>query len=177
MIVSYAMIPVIQLRPHQQRGLEAMLKYRIGQLIMPTGAGKTLTMIADAIKEFSNSDPQTIVVVAPRILLSEQLSAEFLEYVTNASVIHIHSGETRHFSTTKPSEIQYWNQIVTSAFNPDAPKHKLIFTTYNSLQRLQQADIHIDTIYFERDKKRSTFSKLTFHCDVSAHLSNHFSAY
>ena len=116
---------------------------------MPTGAGKTPTMIFDAVREFEKTVPQTIVVVAPRILLSEQLSAEFLEYVTNCAVIHIHSGETRHFSTTKPSEIRYWNEIVTRAFNPDAPKHKLIFTTYNSLQRLQQADIHVDTIYFD----------------------------
>jgi predicted helicase len=28
-------------------------------------------------------------------------------------------------------------------------RHQLIFTTYNSLQRLQQADIHVDTIYFD----------------------------
>jgi superfamily II DNA or RNA helicase len=37
----------IQLRPHQQRGLDAMAKYSKGQLIKPTGAGKTLTMIYD----------------------------------------------------------------------------------------------------------------------------------
>ena len=140
---------VIQLRPHQERGLDAMTKYRIGQLVMPTGAGKTPTMIFDCLREFEKDAPQTVVVVAPRIMLAEQLSAEFLEHIKNVAVLHVHSGETHHFSTTKPTEIQYWNHIVRVAFNPDAPKHKLIFTTYNSLQRLQQADIHVDTIYFD----------------------------
>ena len=139
----------IQLRPHQERGVAAMEKHNKGQLIKPTGAGKTLTMIYDALRELQSETPQTIVVVAPRILLAEQLSAEFLEFITNAAVLHIHSGETHHFSTTKPSEILQWNQIVTRAFNPDAPKHKLIFTTYNSLSRLQVAGIDVDTIYFD----------------------------
>ena len=35
------------LRPHQQRGTIAMLKYRKGQIIVPTGGGKTLKMIYD----------------------------------------------------------------------------------------------------------------------------------
>jgi superfamily II DNA or RNA helicase len=78
----------IKLRPHQIRGVDAMSKHNKGQLIKPTGAGKTLTMIADALKEFAKETPQTIVVVAPRILLSEQLSSEFLEFITNAVVFH-----------------------------------------------------------------------------------------
>ena len=139
----------LQLRPHQKRGVDAMQKYSKGQLIKPTGAGKTLTMIYDALRELQSETPQTIVVVAPRILLAEQLSSEFLEFITNVAVMHVHSGETHHFSTTKPSEIQQWDQIVRVAFNPDAPKHKLIFTTYNSLNRLQAAEIDVDTIYFD----------------------------
>ena len=140
---------VIQLRPHQQRALDALLQHRKGQVIIPTGGGKTNIAIFDALREFQSAAPKTIVVVAPRILLAEQLSSEFLEFITNVAVLHVHSGETHHFSTTKPWEIQMWDSIVRTACNPDAPKHKLIFTTYNSLQRLQQADIHVDTIYFD----------------------------
>lgn len=134
------MKPMI-LRPHQQRGLDAMLKYRIGQLIMPTGAGKTPTMIFDCLHEFEKDTPQTIVVVAPRIMLAEQLSAEFLEHIMNVKVLHVHSGETSHYNTTNPSKIFAWNYHNKG--------HKLIFTTYNSLQRLQQADIAVNTIYFD----------------------------
>ncbi len=135
---------VIQLRPHQERGLLAMTKYRIGQLIMPTGAGKTPTMIFDCLREFEKDTPQTVVVVAPRIMLAEQLSAEFLEYVTDpmVRVLHVHSGETRHESTTSPAGIYDW---AVQTYK----RHRIIFTTYNSLQRLQQADIHVDTIYFD----------------------------
>jgi len=135
------MRPVIQLRPHQQRGLDAMEQYQLGQLIMPTGAGKTPTMIFDAIRQFLKDIPQTIVVCCPRIILAEQLSSEFLEFITNAQVLHCHSGETHHFSSTRPNVIRTWVEATQG--------HKLIFTTYNSLQRLQQADIHVDTIYFD----------------------------
>ena len=133
---------MITLRPHQERGVDAMSKHNKGQLIKPTGAGKTLTMIADALKEFAKETPQTIVVVAPRILLAEQLSSEFLEFITNAKVLHVHSGETHHVSTTKPAEILAWIENNNS-------HHKLIVTTYNSLSRLQEAEIDVDTIYFD----------------------------
>lgn len=129
------------LRPHQNRAHSAMEQHSKGQVLMTTGGGKTPTMIFDAIREFSNSVPQTIVVVAPRIMLAEQLSAEFLEHITNASVMHVHSGETHHFSTTNPSKIFAWNYQVKG--------HKLIFTTYHSLIQIQRSDIHVNTIYFD----------------------------
>jgi predicted helicase len=135
------MRPVIQLRPHQERALAALVKYLKGQVIIPTGGGKTNVAIFDAIREFLKETPQTIVVVAPRILLAEQLSSEFLEFITNAQVLHVHSGETHHFSSTRPNVIRAWYE--------QAKGHKLIFTTYNSLQRLQQADIPVNTIYFD----------------------------
>jgi len=132
---------VITLRPHQHRAVAAMQKHTKGQVIVPTGGGKTLKMIVDCLCQFQSQTPQTIVVVAPRILLAEQLSSEFLEHITTAAVLHVHSGETHHFSTTKPSEIHNWSRR--------AYKHQLIFTTYNSLNRIQEAEIDVDTIYFD----------------------------
>lgn len=128
-------------RPHQQRGLTAMENHSKGSLLMPTGAGKTLVMIFDAMRQFQSETPQTIVVVAPRILLAEQLSSEFLEFITNASVIHCHTGETHHFSSTNPIVLRGWTEVTSG--------HKLIFTTYHSLYRLQEADISVNTIYFD----------------------------
>jgi superfamily II DNA or RNA helicase len=140
---------MITLRPHQHRAVAAMQKYKKGQIIVPTGGGKTLKMIYDVLRLFQSETAKTVVVCAPRILLAEQLSSEFLEHISNVAVMHVHSGETHHYSTTKPSEIQWWDSIVSGAFNPDAPKHKLIFTTYNSLNRIQEAGIAVDTIYFD----------------------------
>jgi len=135
---------VITLRPHQHRAVAAMQKHTKGQVIVPTGGGKTLKMIVDTLRQFQSQTPQTVVVVAPRILLAEQLSAEFLEHITNAEVLHVHSGETHHVSTTKSADI-----VVHAAMCAAANLHQLIFTTYNSLQRLVDAEIDVDTIYFD----------------------------
>ena len=80
----------MNLRPHQQIGLDALAKYNKGQVIVPTGGGKTLIAIKDAMRRFE-SGFKTIVVVAPRILLAQQLSVEFLELIDNVKVMHVHS--------------------------------------------------------------------------------------
>ena len=88
---------MIKLRKHQQRVVNKMLKHQRGQLIVPTGGGKTMCMITDAISQF-NSSNNTIVVVAPRILLAQQLSEDFLEMIglndLSVKVLHVHSGDT-----------------------------------------------------------------------------------
>jgi len=103
-----------------------------------------LVGIMDAQKRFSIKVPRTIVVVAPRILLAEQLSAEYLEHITNANVLHVHSGETRHFSTTKSDRIKLFVDMCQTV-----REHVIIFTTYNSLRRVMESGINVDTIYFD----------------------------
>ena len=133
----------MQLRPHQEQAVKAMLRNDKGQVIVPTGGGKTMCMIDDAMNEFSRSYMgQTIVVVAPRILLANQLSSEFLEFIDNAEVLHVHSGETHHYSTTDASRISVWS-------TKNAVNNQIIFTTYHSLHRVQESGIHVDTIYFD----------------------------
>ena len=93
-----------------------------GQIIVPTGGGKTMCMIEDVRRLFAqDSLPKTVVVVAPRILLANQLSSEFLEFITNAEVIHVHSGETHHKSTTKTDQLEYWYHRSTD--NPVSYTH------------------------------------------------------
>jgi superfamily II DNA or RNA helicase len=147
----------MQLRSHQVRIVAAMSQHTKGQILATTGAGKTLSMIHDAIREFEKDTAQTIVVVAPRILLAEQLSSEFLEFITNAHVMHVHSGETHHFSSTRPNVIRTWHEITKG--------HKMIFTTYNSLIRIQESDIYVNTIYFDEahNSVKSNFFPSTQH--------------
>ena len=130
------------LRPHQNDALDAMANHSKGQIIVPTGGGKTMCMIDDAKRLFNTQEFATIVVVAPRILLAEQLSSEFLEEIDDVDVMHVHSGETPHFSSTKKDEIEDW--WIGSEFC-----HKIIFTTYHSLHRIQNSLISVDTIYFD----------------------------
>ena len=128
----------ITLRPHQQTAVDAMLKHDKGQVIIPTGGGKTICMIQDYLNRGGHG---VTVVVAPRILLAKQLCKEFLEHVDDVAVYHVHSGETEHFSSTKPSLIKNWSW--------QAYSKQLIFTTYHSLEKIVQSGISIDTIYFD----------------------------
>ena len=78
---------MLTLRPHQDRILARMQKYTKGQMIVPTGGGKTLTMIVDTQRRLdSTNNGTTTVVVAPRILLAEQLCSESTEQVSLLSV-------------------------------------------------------------------------------------------
>ena len=96
---------MFQLRPHQQDTLNAMRECRKGQVIVPTGGGKTLCMINDALLEFE-SGIKTIVVVCPRLLLANQLCSDFTEHNPNACILHVHSGDAGNYhSTTKPEII------------------------------------------------------------------------
>jgi len=134
----------LTLRPHQKDAVAAMGKHSKGQLIIPTGGGKTLCMITDAKTQLQSNNPQTIVVVAPRILLANQLCSEFLEIITDPMVriLHVHSGETNHESTTKPAYIYDWAVQTWK-------RNRIIFTTYHSLHRIVESGIKVDTIYFD----------------------------
>ena len=107
---------MIELREHQQATVDALSEYNKGQVIVPTGGGKTMCMIKDAQREFNSCDwdlilkdpdRKTIVIVAPRILLAHQLCEEFIQHIEinpllQYKVLHVHSGETHHFSSTNP---------------------------------------------------------------------------
>ena len=147
---------MIKLRPHQERVTDTMQQNCKGQIIVPTGGGKTLCMIKDAQREFNackwdillkEPDRKTIVIVSPRILLTQQHSDEFEELLDihpmlQYQIIHVHSGETEHYSTTNPDAIKQW-------YGSQYRYNKLIFTTYHSLHRIQESGINVDTIYFD----------------------------
>ena len=153
---------MITLRPHQQRITNRMLTYDKGQIIVPTGGGKTICMIQDVIHQHAVPIGTTSVVVAPRILLAEQLCSEFLEILntSHTHVMHVHSGETHHFSSTKPEQIHLFANTARTA-----GENVIIFTTYNSLHRIMEADIEVNNIYFDEahnSVKRNFFPATEF---------------
>ena len=165
----------LQLRPHQVRGTDAMQQHSKGQIIVPTGGGKTLKMIYDTLRQLQSETPQTIVVVAPRILLAEQLSSEFLEIIDTKEthILHVHSGESHHYRTTKIDEIKLFNNTARAAGH-----NCIVFTTYNSLQRLVDAEVDVDTIYFDEahNSVKRNFFPATEHYAANANRCYFFTA-
>ena len=163
---------MITLRPHQQRIVNRMENYSKGQIIVPTGGGKTMCMIVDTQCRLDSIDNgTTTVVVAPRILLAEQLCSEFMEVIDPHNsdpylhVLHVHSGETHYTSTTKADRI---NVFANCARNMG--ENVIIFTTYNSLHRVMEADIEVNTIYFDEahnSVKRNFFPATEHFSEVS----------
>jgi len=165
----------MQLRPHQEQALQAMADNDLGQVIVPTGGGKTMCMIHDVIREFSENGWKTMVVVAPRILLAEQLGREFMEIIdkeyTSVSVMHVHSGKIKGmFSSTNPLEIQ--------GFVESCQGRKILFTTYHSLHRIQESGVNVDTIYFDEahNSVQKNFFPATEYFSLYAHRCFFFTA-
>jgi len=110
--------------------------------VAPTSAGKTIMMIADAKHRFTEGESnQTILVVAPKLILCQQLSDEFEKFISNVNILHIHSGETKHTRITDSLELAYWHEKTEG--------HKLIFTTYHSLNKIVRAELDIDVVYLD----------------------------
>ena len=165
----------ITLRPHQKKAVNAMWDNSKGQVIIPTGGGKTICMIQDTIHQQAIPSGVTTVVVAPRILLAEQLCKEFLELVstTHTHVMHVHSGDVEYFHTTKPEQIHMFANVARTA-----GENCIIFTTYHSLHRIQEADIEVNTIYFDEahNSVQRNFFPATEHFSADADRCYFFTA-
>jgi superfamily II DNA or RNA helicase len=130
------------LRPHQKEVFLLMREHSKMLTIAPTSSGKTIMMIADAKHRFTEGESnKTILVVAPKLILCQQLSLEFCKYISNVSVAHVHSGDTSHFRTTDFLEIAYWCEKTQG--------NKLIFTTYHSLDKIVKAELELDVAFLD----------------------------
>lgn len=140
---------MLTLLPYQERAISELKWHNKGCVYIPTGGGKTVVMMEDLKNRLQQSTkPQVVVIVAPRILLAGQLCSEFEEYLKDLDIqiTHVHSGETHYFSTTKPQLINERNENVTlDGFG----YHHLIFTTYNSIHRVNESGIDVDIVYFD----------------------------
>jgi superfamily II DNA or RNA helicase len=132
---------MLSLRPQQQEVFSLMRQHSKMLTVAPTSAGKSIMMIADAKHRFTEGESKTILVVAPKLILCQQLSEEFCKYISNVSVAHVHSGDTQYFRTTDFLELAYWYEKTEG--------HKLIFTTYHSLDKIAKAELELDTVYLD----------------------------
>ena len=170
---------MITLRPHQERTLDKLKQFDKGCVYIPTGGGKTIIMLEDLVQRIETADaPLTVVIVAPRLLLANQLCSEFLEYTQdndnivlndNLNILHVHSGETSFDSSTKPRYIHEW--IVDRQFQL---QHQIIFSTYHSLGRLEDAMIDVDIMYCDEAHNATQKNHFVGVANTSTNASNSY---
>ena len=120
-----------------------MKSHHHGQIIMPTGAGKTICMVKDCIDRFASlgDTPGKHIVVAPRILLAQQLCEDFIEHEVNAAVLHVHSGQINHMSSTNANYIRRWSN--------QTYHHQIFLQPITRLRNFSRQVFMQDTIYFD----------------------------
>jgi predicted helicase len=150
----------MQLRPYQQQMLDTMAANKKGYLTAGTGAGKTFTFITDCRRFLTTGN--VIVVVAPQLLLSEQLFNEFDSHLSDVDFVYRQvSSESKTWqrnrnnlkfrvkvqtqsSTTIVDEIEQTYSVAQKAQQP-----LILFTTYKSLDRVVSANIPVTAVYFD----------------------------
>ena len=144
---------------HQDKIGDALQGSIKGIILAATGAGKSYTMGWDIQKRILAGE-SVIVVVAPRILLCQQLfrSVESLLRAQTFQHMFVHSGE----ATQREEEELTFEQILDNVATTSVPEIReekeradrnnlplLIFTTYHSLERVIESGIPIDTAYLD----------------------------
>lgn len=134
---------------HQLECLNVMQQSSKGVIVLPTGSGKSRVEFEYAKSKLSRDDNihQIVIIVAPRIILCQQLIKNFYDYmlskfgsvkeaftfVSSGQVPRIKVGSVNTFvghSTTKIDEIALYTQNHRAA-NRDS----VIFSTYASFDR------------------------------------------
>lgn len=132
---------MINLRSCQKEVFSLMRTHSKMLTVAPTSAGKSIMMIADADERIKNDSETTVVVVASKILLIQQLSEEFQKFIPSANIIHLHSGDTEHKRVTNFLDLAYWCETTGGP--------KIIFTTYHSLHKIALAELNLDVVYLD----------------------------
>ncbi|AOV62246.1 DEAD-like helicase superfamily domain containing protein [Synechococcus phage S-CAM7] len=144
--------------PHQSRTLTAMDENDRGLIVIPTGGGKTFVMAENLRQNLSGVS----VVVAPRILLAQQLFGEIDSIIGNSATFQhmfAYSGEAieREMDELSPEQILDVNYANCSSDNVKSEYVRslsnnlplIIFTTYHSLNNVVGANIPIDRAYLD----------------------------
>lgn len=146
---------------YQDRIAEALCTHPKGIIVAGTGAGKSYTMGWNIQKRILAGD-SVIVVVAPRILLAQQLFKSIDSLIGKSAVFQhrfVYSGEAIqreekeltseqivdvHFSTTSVHEIREEKERADRNNLP-----LILVTTYHSLDRIVESGIPIDVAYLD----------------------------
>jgi superfamily II DNA or RNA helicase len=149
---------MIKLRAHQAEAFKAVIKAikkgkgsAVGRVVMPTGAGKTFVEAAVIdYQRTENASTKIHLVLAPRILLANQLIGEFRKFSgLTYRAIAFHSGsheadweagmDWKEQATTSVADIEAAYKTAV-----EAGQDLVVFSTYHSADKLK--GIKFDTM-------------------------------
>lgn len=174
----------MNLHPHQQDILNSLQLNSKGIVSCPTGGGKTFTMITDSRRFLTPGN--VVVVVAPQLLLSQQLFTEFDKHLSDVNFMYRQiSSEGKTFQrdrkalkfrmtppkspTTIVDEIRDTYRIAQKAQLP-----LILFVTYDSLERIVSSMIPVTVAYYDEAHNATSsdhFNSVKF---LSHHASNNY---
>tara|TARA_Y100000389_G_C17460448_1_gene521312 strand:+ start:117 stop:1511 length:1395 start_codon:yes stop_codon:yes gene_type:complete len=174
----------MKLRPHQQTMLDAMLNNNRGYLTCGTGGGKTFTMITDSRRFLAPGN--VVVVVAPQLLLSQQLFTEFDKHLTDVNFMYRQiSSEGKilqrdrsalKFRITPPKPPTTVVDEIRNSYRiaQKAQKPLILFVTYDSLNRIVSSMIPVSGAYYDEAHNATTSNHFNAVKFLSAHADNNY---
>lgn len=172
------------LHPHQKQILDALQFNSKGIVTCPTGGGKTFAMINDSRRFLTSGN--VIVVVAPQLLLSQQLFTEFDKHLTDINFMYRQiSSEGKTFQrdrdalkfhitppkspTTIIEEIRDTYRIAQKAEKP-----LILFVTYDSLERIVSSMIPVSAVYYDEAHNATSSDHFNAVKYLSAHADKNY---
>lgn len=117
-----------------------------GRIVIPTGGGKTWIEAAITEHRMDGKEHRVFLVLSPRIILSNQLSKDFRDFINPKEYVAVafHSGKhepdytkVRWHEQSTTNEQKVYEEIARSQ---RMGKDLVIFSTYHSCHRLKQID-------------------------------------
>jgi superfamily II DNA or RNA helicase len=146
---------------YQERILQAIKENTKGIIVAGTGAGKSYTM-GWSIQERIAAGDSVIVVISPRILLTQQLFKSIDSLIGKSRTFQhcfVYSGEAiqREEKELTSEQILDVRFATTSIHGIQEEKERsdrnnvplILMTTYHSLDRIIESGIQIDTVYLD----------------------------
>ena len=174
----------MNLYPHQVEMLSALQQNNKGWISCPTGGGKTFTFITDSRRFLQPGN--VVVVVAPQLLLSQQLFTEFDKHLQDVNFMYRQiSSEGKTFQrdrsglkfrvtppkspTTVVDEIRDTHRIAIKANKP-----LILFVTYASLDRIVSSLIPVSVVYYDEAHNSTSSDNFNTVKFLSHHAENNY---
>ena len=169
---------------HQNQILDCLKSNKKGYISSPTASGKTLTFITDSRRFLLPG--KVILIVAPQLMLSEQLFSEFDNHLPDVDFYYRQvSSEPKKFErdrkklkfritppkspTTNIEDIRDTYRIAQKLQKP-----LILFVTYDSLDRIVSSSIPVDAVYYDEAHNATSSDHFNSVKSMSDHATHNY---